>query len=176
MNQRNRSKRDYSIRRTFRKIMQFLAKQYLMPSHFRVVLYRLIGVKFSDPKTTFIGADVYIDDTHPELVSIGSYARITSGTKIITHFFDISHEGTKEHPFNYHDGTVEIGDYVFVGMGVVIAKSVKIASWAVIGANAVVTRDVPQGAIYAGNPARIIGYRKGFEPAHDIRIKHNENS
>lgn len=168
VNTKKESKRDYSLRRVFRKLLLSLARHSLVPSRVRVLLFLWAGVQFSDSKTAFIGSDVYIDDTHPELVSIGKYVRLTSGTKIITHFFDISHQGTEEHPFTYHDGPVEIADYVFIGMGAVIAKSVKIGPWAVIGANSVVTRDVPPGAIYAGNPANIVGYRKGFGPEDHI--------
>lgn len=52
---------------------------------------------------------------------------------------------------------VEIQDNVWIGMGVMILKGVKIGKDAVIGASCVVTRDVPAGAIVAGNPMRIVG-------------------
>ncbi len=51
---------------------------------------------------------------------------------------------------------VEIGDNVFVGMGVRILKGATIGSDSVIGAGAVVTGPIPAGAIAAGNPARVI--------------------
>lgn len=54
---------------------------------------------------------------------------------------------------------VEIGCDVWIGDGVVVMPGVKIAHGAVIGANAVVTRDVPPYAIVAGVPARILRYR-----------------
>ena len=50
-----------------------------------------------------------------------------------------------------------IEDNVSIGSGAVILP-VRIESSAVIGAGAVVTRNVPAGAIVAGNPARIIGH------------------
>lgn len=53
---------------------------------------------------------------------------------------------------------VEIGNDVWIGDNVVILKG-KIGDGAVIGAGAVVTRDVPPYAIVAGNPARVIKYR-----------------
>lgn len=51
---------------------------------------------------------------------------------------------------------VEIGDNVFVGMGVKILKGSTIGSDSVIGAGAVVTGEIPAGVIAAGNPARVI--------------------
>lgn len=51
---------------------------------------------------------------------------------------------------------VEIGDNVFVGMGVTILKGVTIGSDSVIGAGAVVASSIPAGVIAAGNPARVV--------------------
>jgi galactoside O-acetyltransferase len=52
--------------------------------------------------------------------------------------------------------SVEIGDNVFVGMGVRILKGASIGSDSVIGAGSVVTGSIPAGVIAAGNPARVI--------------------
>ena len=49
-----------------------------------------------------------------------------------------------------------LGDGVDVGANVVILGPVKIGDRAVIGAGSVVVKDVPAGAVVAGNPARVI--------------------
>ena len=54
---------------------------------------------------------------------------------------------------------VTIGSDVWIGARVVILPGVNIADKAIIGAGAVVTKDIPEGAIFAGNPARLIRYR-----------------
>lgn len=53
-----------------------------------------------------------------------------------------------------------IEDDVYLGYGAVILKGVRIKKGVVIGANAVVTRDIPEYAIAVGAPAKVVGYRK----------------
>ncbi len=60
----------------------------------------------------------------------------------------------------YPKGSLSIGDDVWIGRGATILGNVsRIGTGAVIGAQAVVTRDVPDYAVVAGNPARIVGNR-----------------
>lgn len=47
-----------------------------------------------------------------------------------------------------------------IGAGAVILPGVTIGENALIGAGSVVTKDVPNNAVVAGNPARVVGYRK----------------
>lgn len=56
-------------------------------------------------------------------------------------------------------GDVVIGSDVWIGYGATILSGVSIGHGAVVGARAVVTRDVPPYAIVAGNPARILKQR-----------------
>ena len=54
------------------------------------------------------------------------------------------------------DGPVRIGDRVWIGTRAVVLKGVTIGDGAVVAAGAVVTRDVPAGAVVAGVPARVV--------------------
>lgn len=56
-------------------------------------------------------------------------------------------------------GSVLIQNDVWVGHGATIISGITIHNGAIIGAESVVTKDVPAYAIVAGNPAKIIGYR-----------------
>ncbi len=49
-----------------------------------------------------------------------------------------------------------IGNDVWIGGGAIICPGVTIGDRAVIGAGAVVTKDVPEGMVVAGNPAKVI--------------------
>ena len=55
---------------------------------------------------------------------------------------------------------VTIGDDVWIGSNVIILPGVKIASHSVIGAGAVVTKDVDEYSVVAGNPAKVVKMRK----------------
>lgn len=55
--------------------------------------------------------------------------------------------------------SITIEDNVWVGHRAVILGNVKIGEGAIIGACAVVTKDVPKFAIVGGNPAHVIKYR-----------------
>jgi maltose O-acetyltransferase len=55
---------------------------------------------------------------------------------------------------------VVIGDNTWIGTRVIILPGCRIGKNAIIGAGAVVTKDIPDYAIMAGNPARIIKFRK----------------
>lgn len=77
---------------------------------------------------------------------------------------------TQNHEFRYLDRPmrdqgpqeekpVVIGNDVWIGGRVTILPGVKIGNGAIIGAGAVVSKDVPDYAIVGGNPAHILKYR-----------------
>jgi len=51
---------------------------------------------------------------------------------------------------------VKIGRGVWLGQGVVVCPGVKIGEYSVIGANSVVTKDVPRNSLAVGTPAKVI--------------------
>jgi acetyltransferase-like isoleucine patch superfamily enzyme len=86
-----------------------------------------------------------------EKVTIGSHCFISHGAKFVNDLFstgDISRDAGAWRP------TV-VGDGVLVGTNATILP-VTICANAVIGAGAVVTRDITVPGIYAGNPARLL--------------------
>jgi acetyltransferase-like isoleucine patch superfamily enzyme len=75
----------------------------------------------------------------------------------------LSHKDSVKTKFAHHEYLPEIitniGNDVWIGEGVFIKAGVTVGNGAVIGMGAVVTKDVPDYAVVAGNPAKIIRYR-----------------
>jgi acetyltransferase-like isoleucine patch superfamily enzyme len=118
----------------------------------------------------------FIVSNPDEKISIGKFCSIAPKVTIFgggEHFINRTTTYPLRFVFNYSPemncnedattkGQTQIGNDVWVGRGATILSGVKIGDGAVIGAEAVVTRDVPAYAVVAGNPAKIIKHR--FQP------------
>lgn len=63
-------------------------------------------------------------------------------------------------------GSPKIGDRVFIGPGARIFGAITIGNDVAIGANAVVTKDLPDNAVAVGIPAKIISYQGSQDFVH----------
>ncbi len=92
-----------------------------------------------------------------ESITLGDGAIVGSGA-IITdsdaHSLDPDNRYDLE---NIPSAPVSIGARAFIGARALVLKGVSVGEGAVVGAGAVVTSDVPDFAIVAGNPARVVG-------------------
>jgi maltose O-acetyltransferase len=86
-------------------------------------------------------------------VRIGDYTLFGPGVQILTALHPVDAELRREREFGK---PVRIGSDVWVGGGALILAGVTIGARSIIGAGSVVTRDVPEGVLAAGNPCRVI--------------------
>jgi acetyltransferase-like isoleucine patch superfamily enzyme len=95
-------------------------------------------------------------------IEIGESTLLGSGAMVVDTDF---HQPTGEWEWNddFLAGAkpVKIGRGVFIGARAIVLKGITIGDRAVVGAGAVVTRDVPAGGIVAGNPARLLNAEAG---------------
>jgi acetyltransferase-like isoleucine patch superfamily enzyme len=110
-----------------------------------------------------------------ERIDIGSYVSIGAFT-FISDTAGHSHQlldppiwGDRAWPGDV--ARVIIEDNAYIGRGCVILKGVRIGARAVIGAGSVVRSDVQPEAIVAGNPARVVGWRRGTDAAAAVTMR-----
>lgn len=155
-----------------------------MMSDLRLRLSRALRLWLDGPNQTLherypayeIGAGSYGDLAVLEwgegsTLAIGAYTSIGTDVKVflggehridwVTTFpFSVLWDSGKQikgHPKS--KGDVVIGSDVWIANEAVIMSGVDVGHGAVIGARAIVTRDVPAYAVVAGNPARIVKFR-----------------
>src|SRR6267378_674572 len=124
----------------------FLLPSWFIPgSRLRVAFHRLRGVRIG--RNVEIGYFVILDNLYPELVVLEDEVTVTARCTILAH----------DESFSYAQGGREIvaetriRRRAFVGVHSVVMPGVTLGAGAIVGAGAVVTRDVPDGAIVAGS-------------------------
>ena len=99
----------------------------------------------------------------PWLITVGDNVTFSTNVTVLAH--DAS-------PTKFHIptkvGIVRIGDNVFVSAGATILCDTRIGSNVIIGAGSVVSRDVPDNSVVAGNPARVICTIDEFKKKHSV--------
>lgn len=86
-------------------------------------------------------------------VTIGDFTLFGPGVQIYAATHPLNVELRRKVEFGK---PIEIGSDVWVGGGAIICPGVKIGSRSVIGAGSVVTKDIPEGVVAAGNPCRVL--------------------
>ncbi len=117
------------------------------------------GAKIGD-KVRF-ASGVMIDPEFCWLIEIGD------GTGFGPRVIVLAHDAAPRHRVGYtRIARVKIGPGVFIGAGSIILPGVTIGADSIVGAGTVVNRDVPEGAIVAGNPMRVVGNNDEFQKRH----------
>jgi len=101
---------------------------------------------------TAILGDLYIDAWEP--VTIGRNVLINDEVLLLTgtHYLDSP-------TFAGYGRAITIGDHAWLPHRIVVLPGVSIGAAAVVGTGAVVTRDVAEYTVVAGNPAKFVSHR-----------------
>lgn len=134
----------------------------------RPVIWRWMGATIG--KNAIISYGVYLDVPGMKRLKIGKNALISPQTLFFFHRRDLHKyfQGMNAHDIPMKEYFTTIGDNVQIGMRAMIMPGVTIGDGAVIGANSVVTKDIPPYAIVAGQPAKIIKYVNKREDENSI--------
>lgn len=126
----------------FTKIMILLIKKYKVKYGIEMEYSSEIsfGLCIPHPGTIVVG----------QKAVIGKNCTILQGVTIGSNLYKSRYE------------LAEIGDNVLIGAGAKIIGPLKIGNDVTIGANSVVTKDIPDGAVVAGNPAKILSFKKSI--------------
>jgi acetyltransferase-like isoleucine patch superfamily enzyme len=102
--------------------------------------YIMTGTVFTDPKYVEIGNNVQF--------AVCSIFGHDGSIAMLNRAYGVALEGV---------GPVRIKDNVFIGHNAIVMPNVTIGPNAIVGAGSLVTKDVPEGSIVSGSPARVIG-------------------
>lgn len=119
-------------------------------SALKIGLYRLAGAKIG--RDVHIAPGVVMDPLYPQLITLGDGCCLGLGCRLL------AHEITA---YDFRMGRITVADGAVIGAYSTVRSGVSIGSRATIGFNSFVNRDVSDGAVVAGAPAREISSRKG---------------
>jgi acetyltransferase-like isoleucine patch superfamily enzyme len=140
------------------KLLNQIARVTIHPG-LRIWLYRQMGVNIG--KDCVVEMYSYLDDQFPELVFFDDHSGPSRYVIIICH--DDVAARTEEGSLTRHGyvAPVRMKSYSAVGAGSILLPGVTLHEGAMVGAGAVVTKDVPSNCLAVGVPAKVV---KEFSP------------
>lgn len=141
------------------------------------IILRTLGVKngsnlkilsitsIENPSGLSIGDNVWISKNvalyAANGIEIGNDVTIAKDVSLISgdHNFSVKHLKINKQGMKIGGTPIVVGDDVWIGEKAIVLKSVNIGKGSVIGAGAVVTKNIPPYSVAAGNPAKVIKKR-----------------
>lgn len=107
-----------------------------------------------------------IDSNFPWLITIGNNVTLSSNVYLV------AHDGSTKKLIGYSKvGKIKIEDNVFIGTKSTILPNVKIGENSIVGANSLVTKNIPSNCVAAGNPAQILMSVNEFKEKNNNELK-----
>lgn len=108
---------------------------------------------------SYMGTNSTIELSKGQKVIIGTKCQISHNVRMYTSSADPDQDFTITKSKPAKKGDVIIGNGVWIGANVFINPGINIGNNAVVGANSIVTKDVPANAIVGGVPAKLIRFK-----------------
>lgn len=133
------SERKLTLRQRISKVVRGIHTQIL----------RMKGMDIG--KKTFVAKDAHMDAANPKGIHIGDYSRVSVRATV------------NAHDYFRGNGNVDtyIGHHSVIAGQAFVCPGVKIGNHVFVAACSVVTKDIPDHCLVAGNPARIV--KEGIE-------------
>ncbi|MEG2191516.1 MAG: acyltransferase [Bacteroidales bacterium] len=125
---------------------------------------KLIGVKIGNK--TLITTKGW--PSEPYLITISNNCQITSNVSFHTH--GGGNPIRRQYPDFDYFGKIVVEDWAYIGSGLIILPGVTVGTESIIAAGSIVTRLVPPGEVWGGNPAKYICDVHGYI---DCNLKNN---
>ena len=110
------------------------------------------GYNVSIGERTFVNYNAVLLDVAP--IAIGDDVQVATNVQLITATHPVDPD---ERRGGWESGApITIGDGAWLGAGAIVLPGVTIGAETVVGAGAVVTKDLPPRVVAVGNPARVV--------------------
>lgn len=117
-------------------------------------------------KDVFMPMSTWVDVSHCFLISIGDKCRFGPNCVML------AHDATMNEFLDAGKvGRVTIHESCSFGYGAIIMPGVEIGPRVVVGANSVITRNIPPDSVVAGNPAKVVAKLEDFLRYHRLSLR-----
>jgi serine O-acetyltransferase len=148
---------EYVCGTSFRYIFWFRVCQYLMQKGPLAYFPRLLSRILLKQKSIKFGVDISLSANIGPGLKIEHFGGIfINGKAQVGMRCSILHDVT----IGEYGGAPNIGDFVFIGPGAKLIGGVRVGDNVIIGANSVITKDIPDHAVVVGIPGKVIS-KKG---------------
>lgn len=137
-------------------MMNWAILEPLNPRKLRPSILRKLGAKVG--KDVFIGDYVRVDLNHSDLITIDDGVHIAGDARLLCHKKDLSNysEGKIYGMQPYKYGEIHLCKNCAIGTGTLIMPGVTVGEGAIVGAGAMVTKDIPAWTLALGCPAKVV--------------------
>lgn len=126
------------------------------PRKLRPKTLRKLGAKVG--KDVFIGDYVRVDLNHADLITIEDGVHIAGDVRLLCHKKDLSNYRVGDiygqQPYKY--GPIHLCKNCAIGTGALVMPGVTVGEGAIVGAGAMVTKDIPAWTMALGRPAKVV--------------------